>query len=481
MTSTFFGLEITRRALASQQAALDVTGNNISNANTEGYTRQMANLKETTPYTIYATGRNLSLGSGVSMDTVTRARDKFVDMELRDETSKQQYWTSRQTSLSNIESFMNEPSNNGLSAAMDNFWTAWSSLSQDPGNTGARSVVQGRAITLTDSFHAIAQQIKTMQSNLNSDVTTQIQKINSYADQIAKLNDQIKSAKITGDNPNDLLDSRDNLIDKLSKIVNVKVSETNDDFSISIGGDVPPATLVDNGTANHLDETSGLDGNDVKWESGDSLTLNPQQGTLQADIQVRDTDLNNLLDQYNSLAKDIVGAVNSIYGTGKVTGSTATGNTFFDPSNLTASTISLTSTGSAPVDDSVPTNINNIVTGDGTSGDGSIAAAIAALATGWSSITDTSLTSKASSLGDEYGVIVSQFGVQVQQTNQTKAGEDVLVNNLTNQRDSVSGVSLDEEMTNMIQYQKSYMAAARVVTTMDDMLSTIVTGLGVTR
>ena len=187
MTSTFFGLEITRRALNSQQSALDVTGHNISNANTQGYTRQIANLKATTPYTQPVPGRTLSLGSGVSMDTVTRARDAFVDRQLRDETSNQQYWTSLQTSFSNIESLMNEPSDDSLSGDLDQFWSAWSDLAENPENSGSRSVVQGRAVTLTDSFHAIAQQLTATQSDINSDVSTQISQINTYAQQIADL------------------------------------------------------------------------------------------------------------------------------------------------------------------------------------------------------------------------------------------------------------------------------------------------------
>ncbi|HUX47173.1 MAG TPA: flagellar basal body protein, partial [Desulfosporosinus sp.] len=181
MNSTFFGLELSRRALESQQAALNTTGHNISNANTQGYTRQIANLTATTPYTIPVMGRNLSLGSGVSMDTITRARSAFVDRQLRGETSNQQYWTSRQTSLSNIEGVMNEPSDNSLSGAMNNFWTAWSDLSANPENSGSRSVVQERATALTDNLHSISQQLTTVQSDLDFDVKTQISQINIYA------------------------------------------------------------------------------------------------------------------------------------------------------------------------------------------------------------------------------------------------------------------------------------------------------------
>jgi flagellar hook-associated protein 1 len=501
-TSTFFGLEIARRALESQQAALDVTGHNISNANSPGYTRQVPNLKATTPYTIPTTGRDLSLGSGVSMDTVTRARNAFVDRQLRGETSAQQYWTSRQTSLSNIEGVMNEPSDNSLSGALNKFWTAWSDLSSNPENSGSRAVVQERAVSLADTFHSVAQQLCTMQSDVDSDVNTKITQINTYATQIASLDNEIRAAQITGDNPNDLLDKRDNLIDELSKIVNVKVTETSDTnfpnrqvshFQLDIGNTATSQTLVKDGAASQLVGTTSATGltppgstvqntiTTVQWATGSAnglggtnLTLDPQSGSLQADIDIRDKDLPTLLGKYDSLAQGIVTAVNDIY-------SPSGAAHFFDATSLSSSTIKLDTT----VDTSNSTNINNIITGTTGSGDGSIAAAIAALSSGWSSLSGANLTAMktayGASLGDTYEATVSQFGANVQQANSTKSNEDLLVTNLTNQKDSVSGVSLDEEMTNMIQYQKSYSAAARVVTMMDDMLNTIVTGLGITR
>jgi len=492
MNSTFFGLELSRRALETQQTALDVTGHNIANANTQGYTRQVANLTATTPDTIPVMGRNLSLGSGVTLDTITRARDAFVDRQYRGETSKQQYWVSKQDSLTKIEGVMNEPSDNSLSNDMTKFWVAWSDLSKNPENIGSRTALKERAITLTDSFHAISKQISDMQNTLDSNVNTQISQINVYANQIKDLNAQIKQAEINRDNPNDLRDSRDNLIDELSKIVSVHVTETPDpsftdrqvnNFRVDIGE--PPQTLVNDGTASQLagvTTATGIGGNgitaiqwvgDINHVANTPLTLGTQLGTLQANIETRDTYLQNtLLPEYDFLAKGIVTAVNELHNDG-----TATGINFFDSANQTASSISL--------DPNISADPSKIVAGDGTSGDGSIAAAISSLSKGWSSL--SALTQAANkttygvSLGDYYGAKVTQAGVDVQQANRMKAGEDVLVTNLSNQRDSQSGVSLDEEMMNLVKFQKSYAAAARMVTMMDDMLNTIVNGMGITR
>lgn len=495
MSSTFFGLELSRRALASQQAALNITGHNIANANTPGYTRQIANLTATTPDTIPIAGRNLSLGSGVTLDTITRARDAFVDRQFRGETSKQQYWTAKQDSLTKVEDVLNEPSDYSLSNDMNQLWVAWSDLSKGPENSGARSVVKERAQTLIDSFHAISTQLSDRQNDLDSQVNVQISQINVYANQIKDINEQIKRAEVAGSNPNDLRDSRDTLVDELSKIVNVRVTETRDpkftdrqvnSYKVDIGD--PSQTLVDDGNASQLvgvPTTPGIGGNGItaiKWVvdsnhpgSGpdpDSLLLGQNMGTLQANIEIRDTFLTDLQGKYDTLAKGIVTAVNELH-----TGPSGTGpQFFFDDSTtpITASNINLDAS----------LTIHNMVTGLGAAGDGSIATAISSLSTGWSSLSAASQVDKKStygtSLGDFYGATVAQLGVDVQQANRMKAGENVLLLNVTNQRESNSGVSLDEEMTNLVKFQKSYSAAARMVTMMDDMLSTIM-NMGITR
>lgn len=480
--STFSGLELSRRALSAQQGALNVTGHNIANANTQGYTRQIPNLTATTPDTISGMGRNLSLGSGVTMDTITRARDAFVDRQFRTETSRQQYWTAKQDSLTKVEDVINEPSDNSLSDDMNKFWVAWSDLSKSPENSGARSVVRERALTLTDSLHAISTQISNRQNDLNSQVNVQISQINFYGEQIKELNDQIRRAEVSGDNPNDLRDSRDNLVDELSKIVNVRVIETRDTsftdrqvniFRVDIGSETTPQTLVDDGEVREIEgatDQSGIGGNDittVQWVGGAALDLGKSMGTLQANIEIRDDYLTELQARYDKLAAGIVTAVNELHGTDIE---------FFDSSKVTASNIELAT--------SIKDTIDNIVTGDGNAGDGSIATKISSLSRGWSSLStesqETNKTAYGTSLGDYYGATVAQLGVDVQQANRMKAGEDILLTNVANQRESMSGVSLDEEMTNLIKFQKSYSAAARMVTMMDDMLSTLMS-MGVTR
>ena len=515
MSSTFFGLELSRRALASQQAALNITGHNIANANTQGYTRQIANLTATTPDTIPIAGRNLSLGSGVTLDTITRARDAFVDRQFRGETSKQQYWAGRQDSLSKVEGMLNEPSDNSLSNDMNQFWTAWSDLSKDPENAGARAVVSERAQTLTDSFHNIAQQVSDMKKNMDATIKVQVHQINIYGQQIKELNDQIKRAEVAGDNPNDLRDQRDSLVDDLSKIVSVRVVETKDltftdrnvnNYKVFIGNEnsVNDNTLVEDSTVRLLEDPPPQNAEGfsrVVW-SGDptntDVDLGTKLGTLSANIEVRDQYLPKFGTQFDTLAQGIASAVNALHQTGQGLTAEVTGgiNFFTDGSatpTLDSQGLPVVTAATITINSVIVLDVNRIATGalkaTVAAGDGTIAQGISSLSSGWNALKSLIAAGKfgvgknpvpASSLGDYYGANVAQMGVDVQQTNRMKAGEDVLVTNVTNQRESLSGVSLDEEMTNLIKYQKSYTAAARMVTMMDDMLSTIM-NMGITK
>jgi flagellar hook-associated protein 1 FlgK len=559
MRSTFSGLELARRALESQQAAIDITGHNIANTNTAGYSRQITNLQQTIPLTVPSMGHNLSVGTGVTVGSIERARDIFVDRQYRWENSKQQYWAARQDTLVKIEGLLNEPSDNSLHTDMDKFWNAWSDLSKNPENMGARSVVLERAASLADTLHHIDQQITEMQKSLDTSVRVQVNQINMFAKQIQDLNMQIKRAEVSGDNPNDLKDKRDAIVDELSQLVNVRVVENRDPefkdrvvniYKVYIGDDnTPNQILVDDTVPYQLETdpasagTSGLDFAQVKWAeghplAGDTLQLGEGLGKLSANLQMRgsnyDYDINddgildegkdkaylsNLRKKYDDLAAGLAIAVNAIHESGK-----ATGITYLDPSGPPPTPPTLTYTADPtsydpadydPYDPAVAKlippfftaddgtistkitaaniKVNTVLTknswmiatGKSFPGDGEIAMDISTLSSGWAALADAVTTTppplQATSFGDFYGAAIAEMGVDVQQADRMKEGQDVLVNHMFAQRENVSGVSLDEEMANLVRFQKSYSAAARIVTMMDDMLDTLVNRMGVTR
>ena len=176
----------------------------------------------------------------------------FIDNQLRNETSSQQYWTTRNTSLDTIQGILNEPSENSLRNDMDAFWNAWSVLSTDPESLPARTVVMSKANSLVESFHNISISATEIGQNLNGTIAVQIKQINTYATQIADLNAQIYQAESTGGNPNDLKDKRDMAIDELSKIISVKVDDAAGGFSVIVGDPLTGTKVVDGNTPPNL-------------------------------------------------------------------------------------------------------------------------------------------------------------------------------------------------------------------------------------
>ncbi|HHV63599.1 MAG TPA: flagellar hook-associated protein FlgK [Peptococcaceae bacterium] len=506
MYSSFFGLNVALRALSAYQGALNVTGHNIANANTTGYTRQLANIQATTPLSVFTLGKEISLGTGSTLDNIVRARDYYIDRQFRWETSKYEYWAGKENSLKLIEGLMNEPSEYSLHNDLVLFWNAWSELAKNPQNMGARSVLLERAMTLVDTFHHIDQQITDLQNDLDASVAVTVKQINTIAAQIKELNTQIKRAEVAMDNPNDLKDRRDALVDELAKLVPVRVEETMDEtftdrivgkYKVIIGNENDPANvLVDDQTVNFLEDPpqQNTDGfYQVVWQNtGKAVDLGKDMGKLKADLEIRDEYLPDFRKYFDNIAKGLAKAVNAFHRTGQGLVPMDTGIDFFTEDSGTGQITAASIT----VNSDILKNVDKIATGkivkdaDGKPtlevGDSSVALAIAALAQGWESLKELQEGAfdappvPAASFGDYYGALIAQMGVDVQQCERMAEGQSVLVIHMQNQRESAFGVSLDEEMANMVKYQKSYGAAARVVTMIDSMLERIL-NMGITR
>lgn len=501
MTATFFGLEIGYRALNAQQIALDVTGHNISNASSPTYSRQTANMVVPTPYTTLGYGRQLSLGTGVEVGSITRARSAFIDSQYRSQYSLQQYWTQKQSALQNVEGIVNEPSDNSLHGDMDALWSAFGSLATDPENAGARTVVQERAVALSEGFHQIVTQINSLKNDSENSITVGVNQVNDIAKQISQLNTQIKTAEVNGDNPNDLCDQRDALVDQLSQYFSVTVNESQDpnftdrvvnNYSVKIGDHY----LVQANSAYDTINVSG-DPPTLQWNSDSTAVKagdgsNGDTGSIKASLDNL-TYLGKLEGKYDQLAQAVHDAVNQLHQAGYDLYGNLGGDFFdySDPANPGASTLELAANIQNDPSLIAAASSNSTVAGTNTSADGGNALQIASLKDGWDSIKSLSSfagfqtsypdVSSATSFSDYYGSVISGIGVDSQEADRMVSSYGVLVTQSSNQRQSFSGVSLDEEMTNMIQFQKSYTAAARIITTMDDMLNTIVNGMGITR
>lgn len=196
--STFHGLEMAKQALFTQQAALYTTGHNISNANTEGYSRQRVNFETMNPYPSASRNRPQipgQMGTGVQAGSVQRIRDQFLDVQFRGENSKSGYYETRADALSRMENILNEPSDSGLDKTMDNFWQSLQDLAVNPKNSGARSVVLQRGEAVADTFNYLSNSLNSIRGDLKLQLENTEDKTNSLLNQINEINKQVKQIR----------------------------------------------------------------------------------------------------------------------------------------------------------------------------------------------------------------------------------------------------------------------------------------------
>ena len=215
-------LEIGKRALLTNQDAMGVIGHNLANVNTEGYSRQRANLTAHTPMDDVNYGQ---LGTGVQIESVTRARNALLDSQYRDETSHLAQYEKQNEALTQIENVFNDPSDFGMASVMLDFWNAWGDLANDPESYSARIQLREKAGVLVDSFVSADENLRMIENQLNNEFNNLIDKVNRLSSQIANLNLEIASVEGGGQNANDLRDQRDLILDQLAEIVDIKFAE----------------------------------------------------------------------------------------------------------------------------------------------------------------------------------------------------------------------------------------------------------------
>jgi flagellar hook-associated protein 1 len=464
MVSAFFGLNTGLQSLIASQLALDTAAHNTANATTEGYSRQRVTLVTGDPYSYPAFNRSGmpgQIGTGVSVSMIGRARDAFIDLQLRQETSQSGAWATRSDQLGRLQDVFPEPGTTALGASLARFWGAWQDVAADPTSSAARNAVLQQSAGLSADFNRAAGQIQAIISAQDDSVRQGIDDLNAIATQIASLNGEIKRVAAVGDQPNDLMDQRDLLFDRLAKLVPVTLEPQRDaTVKVMIGG----TDLVTGEMARPVTGVVGPTGLVPTWSSGTTLRLgNAQLGQF---VQLRDTDLPAYLAKLDTLAAGVATAVNTIHATGRDQDGNP-GVAVFVPSTgvtITAATISLNpALAGHPRLIAAAAAIN-------TPGDGTIAGRIADLQTG------AIISSESPS--EFYASLVGEVGADAAHATTMQANQDLVVEHLKARRESISGVSLDEEATDMVRYQHQYQAAARVITIMDQNLDTIISSMG---
>ncbi|GIP28708.1 flagellar hook-associated protein 1 [Paenibacillus sp. J23TS9] len=516
MTSTFHSIETAKRSLFTQTAALNTTGHNISNANTEGYSRQTVKMQASRPIEAYGMNRSNApgqLGTGVEYQSVERIRESFLDTQYRSETNANGSWSIKSDTLDKLQGIFNEPSDTGISKVLNNFWNSWSNLSKDPESASARKVVKENAVALTDAMNYMSGQLDKMSQDLTTNVGVKASEVQNYLTQIKDLNQSITRIEGLGDHANDLRDQRDLLTDKLSQIINVNVVDTDQGYTISMNGqnlvegsellvDVDGTDATDRG--NFLEEafTSGnLTGGqvygmiasresyvkDYKKQLDDlanTLANGDMQITLPKGTILPDgVTVNGVTGR--TVTEDTVVTVKGLNGLHQLgytmDGTTKGGLPFFESSQdgqpITAGNIRLNS--------KIAEDPNLIASSMRTEGTGTDEKVIKGNNTMALLMANMKLTNIASADGKRnttidgyYNTMVGQLGVQAQEASRQTQNSDILVEQVESQRQSVSGVSLDEEMSNLIKYQHAYGASARFMTTFDQLLDKLINSTG---
>ena len=435
--SSFMGLQTSLRGLIAHQQAINTTGHNIANSNVAGYSRQEAVMAAmpalTLPVNSGTTGYGAQLGTGVDVLQIRRIRDSFLDIQYRAENMQLGGQATKSRSLEQAELAFAEPSDNGINELLGEFWDAWSDLALAPEQDPARTNVVRMAASLASAFQTIYDQLTTVATQATEEydaITGPAGDVDVWARELAQLNDTISHAVAVGQSPNDLLDRRDFLIDRLSELAQVSVRDLgNGALRVDFGG----VTLVDPAAAGGY-----------TWPQ----TLTSPGGKLGA-LQELGSPTGPALTyraRLDAVVADLVTRVNAIH-------SAPTGVNFFDPAGTTADRITVVATAGTIVTSS-----------DGTRGRNDVATAIAQLRGG--------------SIDRTYSSLVAEVGSDVKSVRNREAVQQALLDAIEDRRQSVQGVSTDEEMTNLIRFQRGYQASARTMTTLDDMLDTLINRTG---
>jgi flagellar hook-associated protein 1 len=318
MQSTFTGIEIGKRSMVSQNEGLLVTGHNLANASTEGYSRQRIELQAAEP--IYEPSLNREetpgqIGQGVEVQNIERVRDGVLEQRIVAGKSGEGYWESRDKYTLMLEQIYNEPSDVSARGQMDKFWDSWQELSIHPNEIASRNAVLERGKSLIDTIHARFNNLKSIRDQLDGDVQGTVFQVNDIVKQVAGINEQIAKSKALGDNPNDLLDRRDLLVSKLAKLVDVTTDTRDpDEFTIHSGG----LMLVQGRIGRELSLSTSAENDGyskVVWkESGEEF--NPKGGSLGAVLGLRDGDVRDEIRSLDTMTLTFVDLVNDTHRAG---------------------------------------------------------------------------------------------------------------------------------------------------------------------
>ena len=479
--STFGGLGIAATGLNAARLALEVTGQNVSNANTEGYSRQRVDQSALAQTALATYSAQHSVGNGVLVSGVSRLTDAVVNARVRSTVATSAYWSTAAGALSSVETSLNEPSTSGLSSTLNDFWASWQTMANAVGTSaapGAANSLIGQGQLLASSVATGYQAVTDAWGEARRAATSSAALINTTAAQVADLNTTIRALTAAGSNTNALRDQRDAAVTTLSRLTGATTRDNADGtIDVVIGGNAVVSGVTTRAVAlSGATDFASVSASPVKltWaDTGGGVSLEGGEMSARLD-SLRAADPSGsgtggvfaeAAKAYNDVATSVAAMVNDVAVQGK-TSTGAAGTAFFgftSPTGPPAANLVVLATSGA-----------QIAVADSTKGnaDGSIADRIAQI--GASATFTFADSTSATTPGTLWATYVSRIGTQSATATSRSTTADIAAGAATTAQTSVSGVDLDEETANLVLYQHAYQASARVISTINDMLDTLI-------
>ena len=452
--------DISVRTMSTYQEAINVSSNNISNAGNPDYTRQRVLL---------ASEANLDgNGAGVKMQDVMRVRQDVLDTQIRKYQSTFSDADKRSVVLQQIETLTGEPSSTGISAGITDFFNTWNELSANPTSSQLRLNVVQKAQNLSQRFKQTVDGLTDIQYSVQQQANSTVDQINGYLKQIHDLNLQVYDAQSRGVKASELEDQRDSLIDQLSQLVNVSVQKSDSGaVQVNVGGSYG----ADQSGYNQF-QLANINGQLrlVSVHDTNSVAV-VNSGQFNALSDLYSNKIPGYLSNLENLENTFVSKVNELHMQGytlSTTGASTNGIPFFGEVG-SSGVVNAVVDGELKINSSILTDPGNIAASDvqGADGNSNVSNKIASL------LNTKFLELNNLSFSDGYSSILNSIGLDKNQSDNEVQSDNTIMLNLKTQKQSYSGVSIDEEMTNIMKYQRSYDAAAKMIKIADDMIQTL--------
>ena len=494
--SSFYGLEIAKTGLYVSQKGMNLAGHNIANADTAGYTRQRLSLVSIEPGALtarYLPLANGAVGKGVNVNAVEQLRNAYVDRALRSEYSGLGQWSTRSEEMTYMESLfqslLRENDKASLASCLSNFFDSVQELSKDPVSKEIRTNMQQSAITLTQTFNHYYKQLTDLRNQMNDSIQVTTNRINEITKSIADYNLSIETYELSGENANDLRDKRNLLLDELSTLVDMEYSTNSQgQLSVTIAGN----TVVNHGASTDLKVKADANGMySVHLDDATETQVNYTNGTLAGYKQLRDGNTADnigipyMLEGLNTLARSIAKQFNDIHKTGWTmphdSVASQTNVYLFDVAVVGGvEDYSSITAGNFKISDAVLNDVYKIAASskeiDLSSSapetkNADIALKLAALGTSSATMANTSFEGFLKNIAVELGVASAHCSNML-------TSQQALVANLETRKESVSGVSVDEEIIHLMKFQHMYNASSRIINAIDEALDKLINGTG---